>query len=73
MAELRRHGFDFGRLSNEIASRDAELPPGELVACLRSEVMRHWAPPGGGGCRPRTWTGPMVLAQCCAARLKTWR
>jgi uncharacterized protein (TIGR03083 family) len=26
MAELRRCDFDFGRLSNEIASRDAELP-----------------------------------------------
>src|ERR1700759_5730199 len=48
MAELRRCDFDFGRLSNEIASRDAALPPGELVADLRSEVMRHWAPPGGG-------------------------
>jgi uncharacterized protein (TIGR03083 family) len=48
MAELRRCDFDFGRLSNEIASRDAALPPGELVADLRSEVMQHWAPPGGG-------------------------
>jgi uncharacterized protein (TIGR03083 family) len=48
MAELRRYDFDFGRLSNEIASRDAGLPAGELVANLRSEVMRHWAPPGGG-------------------------
>ena len=48
MAELRRCDFDFGRLSDEIASRDAALPPGELVADLRSEVMQHWAPPGGG-------------------------
>ena len=48
MAELRRCDFDFGRLSNEIASRDAALPPGELVADLRSEVMQHWTPPGGG-------------------------
>lgn len=48
MAELRRHDFDFGRLSNEIASKDAELPTGELVANLRSDVMQHWAPPGGG-------------------------
>jgi len=48
MAELRRCGFDFGRLSNEIASRDAGLPPGELVASLRSDVLQHWAPPGGG-------------------------
>ena len=46
--ELRRYGFDFGRLSNEIASRDAALPASELVANLRSEVMQHWTPPGGG-------------------------
>jgi uncharacterized protein (TIGR03083 family) len=48
MAELRRFDFDFGRLSNEIASRDAALPSGELVANLRSDVMQHWTPPGGG-------------------------
>lgn len=48
MAELQRCGFDFTRLSNEIASRDAGLPTDELVACLRSEVMAHWTPPGGG-------------------------
>ena len=48
MAELRRCEFDFGRLSNEVAARDAELPASELVACLRSEVMQHWTPPGGG-------------------------
>src|SRR5436305_12726652 len=48
LAELRRCGFDFGRLSNEIASRDARLPASELVANLRSEVMLRWTPPGGG-------------------------
>ena len=48
MAELRRCEFDFGRLSNEIAARDAELPASELVANLRSDVMQHWTPPGGG-------------------------
>ena len=48
MAELRAREFDFGRLSNEIAGRDASLPAGELVANLRSEVMQHWTPPGGG-------------------------
>ncbi len=48
MAELRRCGFDFGRLSNELAARDGELPPGDLVASLRSEVMQRWTPPGGG-------------------------
>ena len=48
MAELRRCDFDFGRLSNELAARDAELPASELVASLRAEVMQHWTPPGGG-------------------------
>ena len=48
MAELRRCDFDFTRLSNEIASRDASLPEDQLVACLRSDVMKHWTPPGGG-------------------------
>lgn len=48
MAELRRYDFDFGRLSNEIASRDAGLPASELIANLRSDTMQHWAPPGGG-------------------------
>jgi uncharacterized protein (TIGR03083 family) len=48
MAELRRCDFDFTRLSNEIASRDANLPESQLVACLRSDVMKHWTPPGGG-------------------------
>ncbi len=48
MAELRNCDFDFGRLSNQIASRDAELPTGELIANLRSDVMHHWTPPGGG-------------------------
>ena len=48
VAELRRCDFDFGRLSNEIASRDAGLPTSQLVADLRSEVMQYWTPPGGG-------------------------
>ncbi len=48
MAELRRCDFDFGRLSNQIAARDAELPASELAASLRAEVMQHWTPPGGG-------------------------
>jgi hypothetical protein len=48
MAELRRCDFDFGRLSNELAARDAELPASELVASLRAEVMQHWTTPGGG-------------------------
>jgi uncharacterized protein (TIGR03083 family) len=48
MNELQRCGFDFTRLSNEVASRDGRLPTGELVANLRSDVMHRWTPPGGG-------------------------
>jgi uncharacterized protein (TIGR03083 family) len=48
MTELQRCGFDFTRLSNEVAARDAGLPADELVANLRSDTMQHWAPPGGG-------------------------
>lgn len=48
MAEFRRCEFDFTRLSNEVASRDARLPAGELVANLRSDIMQRWTPPGGG-------------------------
>ena len=48
MAELSRCEFDFTRLSNEVASRDASLPVDELVASLRSGIMQRWTPPGGG-------------------------
>jgi uncharacterized protein (TIGR03083 family) len=48
MAELQRCDFDFTRLSNEVAGRDASLPEDVLVASLRSDVMQHWTPPGGG-------------------------
>jgi uncharacterized protein (TIGR03083 family) len=48
MAGLQRYAFDFTRFSDEIAARDAGLPPAELVASLRSDVMQHWTPPGGG-------------------------
>src|SRR5579884_4318967 len=48
MAELRDCEFDFTRLSNRVAARDAELPTGELVDQLRSDVMQWWTPPGGG-------------------------
>ncbi|HZU74664.1 MAG TPA: maleylpyruvate isomerase family mycothiol-dependent enzyme [Acidimicrobiales bacterium] len=47
-AELRECQFDFTRLSNRVAARDAELPVTELVANLRDPVMRTWTPPGGG-------------------------
>jgi uncharacterized protein (TIGR03083 family) len=48
MTRLRGCDFDFTRLSNQIAAKDAELPTAVLVANLRSEVMHRWTPPGGG-------------------------
>lgn len=48
MAELRDCEFDFTRLSNRVATRDAELPIPDLLAQLRSDVMQTWTPPGGG-------------------------
>jgi uncharacterized protein (TIGR03083 family) len=48
MAELMAHEFDFGKLSNDIAARDGQLPTDRLVADLRSEQLHHWAPPDGG-------------------------
>jgi len=48
MAELAQREFDFGRLSNDIAARDAELPTAQLLADLRADVLLQWAPPEGG-------------------------
>jgi uncharacterized protein (TIGR03083 family) len=48
MAELQRCNFDFTRLSNEVATRDAERPTSQLVDDLRSEVLHHWTPPESG-------------------------
>ncbi|MDX3076003.1 maleylpyruvate isomerase family mycothiol-dependent enzyme [Streptomyces sp. MI02-7b] len=48
MAELRACDYDFTRLSDAVAARDAALPQDVLVAGLRSQVMHHWTPPGGG-------------------------
>ena len=48
MAELEAAGGDFTRLSNTVAGRDGSLPPGALLADLRSEVLHAWQPPGGG-------------------------
>src|SRR5260370_36053200 len=39
MAELRRCDFDFGRLSDQIAARDAELPASGLAASHRAVGM----------------------------------
>lgn len=46
MAELQARDGDFGRLSNDLAARDAQLPTAELVANLRADTLLHWAPRG---------------------------
>lgn len=48
MAELEHYGYDFTRLSDDIASKDAELSSAQLVADLRSVNLHRWVPPGGG-------------------------
>lgn len=48
MAELREDEFDFTRLSNRIAGRDATLATSELIANLRDDALHRWTPPGGG-------------------------
>jgi uncharacterized protein (TIGR03083 family) len=48
MAGIQRCGGDFTRFSDEVADRDSELPPSELVAVLRDNADNAWSPPGGG-------------------------
>jgi len=48
MAELRDNAFDFTRLSNRIATRDAALSTAELGGNLRDATLHAWTPPGGG-------------------------
>jgi uncharacterized protein (TIGR03083 family) len=46
--ELQDCGWDFTRLSNLVASRDATLPTTTLVDNLRDPMLHAWTPPGGG-------------------------
>jgi uncharacterized protein (TIGR03083 family) len=48
MAELKAVDFDFTRLSNAVAARDAELPVETLLANLRDPALAAWRSPGGG-------------------------
>ena len=48
MAGLQRYGGDFTSFSDDIAERDSQLPPAELVAVLRDNAETPWCPPGGG-------------------------
>ena len=48
MAGLAQCGGDFTKFSDQIAERDSNIPPAELVAVLRENADNPWAPPGGG-------------------------
>lgn len=48
MAAMRRAGGQFTAVSDEVASRDSQLPQAELVAALRDNTDNPWSPPGGG-------------------------
>lgn len=47
MAGLQHSGGDFTKFSDEIAERDSQLPPSDLVAVLRDNAESPWIPPGG--------------------------
>jgi uncharacterized protein (TIGR03083 family) len=48
MAGLRECGGDFTTYSDQIASRDSQIPQAELVGVLRDNAKNPWSPPGGG-------------------------
>jgi uncharacterized protein (TIGR03083 family) len=47
-AEMTAANGDFQLLSDTVASRDATLPPADLLDQLRSSTLHEWQPPGGG-------------------------
>jgi uncharacterized protein (TIGR03083 family) len=47
-SELDRYGGDFQRLSDTVASRDAELAIEVHLRNLQSDTLAQWQPPGGG-------------------------
>jgi uncharacterized protein (TIGR03083 family) len=48
-AELARDRGNVNRMADRFARRDAALPTSELVEAMRSDHLRRWTPPGGGG------------------------
>jgi uncharacterized protein (TIGR03083 family) len=48
MAGMQQFSGDFTKFSDEIAERDSNMPPADLVAVLRENAENRWAPPGGG-------------------------
>ncbi|MFC4071767.1 maleylpyruvate isomerase family mycothiol-dependent enzyme [Actinoplanes subglobosus] len=47
-AEMAAAGGDFTVLSDNVAARDASLPPTDLLDQLRSPRLHTWQPPDGG-------------------------
>ena len=47
-SELAVDGFDFNKMADRVAKRDAADGPGPLLQCLRDNIETLWAPPGGG-------------------------
>jgi uncharacterized protein (TIGR03083 family) len=48
MAGLQSCGGDFTKFSDEIAARDSQLRPTDLVHVLKDNADNPWGPPGGG-------------------------
>jgi uncharacterized protein (TIGR03083 family) len=48
MAGLQQCGGDFTTFSDQIADKDSQLPPAELISALRDNADSPWSPPGGG-------------------------
>ncbi|HEY2042034.1 MAG TPA: maleylpyruvate isomerase family mycothiol-dependent enzyme [Jatrophihabitans sp.] len=46
--EIARSRGNFDRMADRCARRDAQAPPGELLAALRDNERHPWKPPGGG-------------------------
>lgn len=46
--EMAKARGDFDRMADRCARRDAQAPPGHLLAALRDNEWYEWKPPGGG-------------------------
>jgi uncharacterized protein (TIGR03083 family) len=46
--EMAAAGGEFNVLSDTVAARDAALPVADHLEALRSDLLHHWQPPGGG-------------------------
>ena len=49
LLEIAKDRGNFNRMADRIARRDAHLANDVLVVAVRSDELRRWTPPGGGG------------------------